>query len=85
MTIAQFARLAAELSAAPAAARQTFELMAANDLAAAATAAGGRYSDTWWTAEFFVRRVADHGATEAPKFTPAAPAARAPMLPMFDD
>jgi len=85
MTIAQFARLAAELAAATPAAREAFEHMAAGDLAAAAAAAGGRYSDVWWTAEFFVRRVADHGATEAPKFTPAAPKARAPMLPIFGD
>ncbi len=85
MTIAQFARLAAELAAAAPAARATFEHMAAGDLAAAAAAAGGRYSDVWWTAEFFVRRVTDHGATEAPRFTPAAPAPRAPMLPLFGD
>jgi hypothetical protein len=85
MTLAQFARLAAELSAARPAARRTFELMAAGARAGAADAAGGRYSDDWWTAEFFVRRVTDHGATDAPRFTPAAPARRAPVLPMFDD
>lgn len=85
MTIAQFARLAAELAAARPAARRAFEHMAAGDLHAAAEAAGGRYSDDWWTAEFFVRRVSDHGATEAPRFTPAEPARRAPMLPMFGD
>lgn len=83
MTIAQFARLSAELSAAAPAVRRAFEHMATGDMAAAATAAGGRYSDAWWAAEFFVRRVADHGATEAPRFTPAAPVAKPPMLPLF--
>jgi hypothetical protein len=85
MTLNQFAKLAAELAAAPAPVRRAFEHLAAGDVAAAAAAAGGRYSDAWWSAEFFVRRVADHGATDAPRFTAAAPVARPPMLPMFDE
>jgi hypothetical protein len=84
MTLNQFARLAAELAAQPADVRRTFEHLAAGDVAAAADAAGGRFSDAWWAAEFFVRRVADHGATDAPRFTAAEPVRR-PQRNLFAD
>lgn len=77
MTANQFCRLAAELAATPADVRRTIEALAAGDVAAAADHAGGRYSDAWWAAEFFVRRLADHGATDTPRFTPAEPRRRA--------
>lgn len=85
MTIGQFARLANEYAAQPAAVRATVEALAAGDVAAAADHAGGRFSDTWWTAEFFVRRLTDHGATDAPKFTPAEPVRRARTASLFAD
>lgn len=77
MTVRQFARLANEYAAQPPAVRAAVESLAAGDVAAAADHAGGRYSDAWWAAEFFVRRLTDHGATEAPRFTPAEPVRRA--------
>lgn len=77
MTANQFCRLAAELAAQPSAVRRVVEKLAAGDLAGAADHAGGRFTDTWWAAEFFVRRLADHGAADAPKFTPAEPVRRA--------
>lgn len=77
MTAAQFCRLAAELADKPAAVRLAVEALAVGDVAAAADHAGGRFSDAWWTAEFFVRRLADHGATDTPRFTPAEPVRRA--------
>lgn len=85
MTIGQFARLANEFAAQPAAVRATVEALAAGDVAAAADHAGGRFSDTWWAAEFFVRRLADHGATDAPKFTPAEPVRRPATMSLFAD
>lgn len=85
MTIGQFARLANEFSAQPAAVRATVEALAAGDVAAAADHAGGRFSDVWWAAEFFVRRLTDHGATEAPKFTPAEPVRRPRTASLFAD
>lgn len=85
MTVNQFAKLAAELAGKPADVRRTFEFMAAGDLAAAATAAGGRGSDTWWAAEFFVLRLAEHGATEPPRFKAAEPKPRPRTVPMFAD
>lgn len=77
MTATQFCRLAAELADKPEAVRLAVAAMAAGDLAAAADHTGGRFSDEWWAAEFFVRRLADHGAADAPKFTPAEPVRRA--------
>ena len=73
MTINQFIRLSAELADKPADVRRTIEHMGASDLASAADAAGGRGSEIWWAAEFFILRLADHGATEAPRFTAAEP------------
>lgn len=77
MTANQFCRLAAELADHPEPVRRTVAALAAGDVAAAADHAGGRFTDTWWAAEFFVRRLADHGATETPRFTPAEPVRRA--------
>lgn len=77
MTTGQFARLANEYAAQPDDVRRTIESLACGDVAAAADHAGGRFTDTWWSAEFFVRRLADHGLTDAPKFTPAEPRRRA--------
>lgn len=85
MTLNQFCRLSAELSAMPAATRAIVETMAAGDLGRAAELAGGRGSDLWWTAEFFVKKLADHGATEPPRFTNKLPAARPRTVPMFAD
>jgi hypothetical protein len=77
MTAAQFCRLSAELAAKPEAVRLAVACMAAGDLAAAADQTGGRFTDDWWTAEFFVRRLAEHGAADAPRFTAAEPVRRA--------
>jgi hypothetical protein len=85
LTIAQFCRLSAELADKPAAVRRTVELLAAGDVAAAADAAGGRFSDDWWAAEFFVKRLADHGATDAPRFTAADPVRRPRTASLFAD
>ena len=85
MTINQFSRLAAELAAKPADVRRTFEHMAAGDLAAAADVAGGRGSDTWWAAEFFVIRLTEHGATEPPRFAAAEPVRRPATMSLFAD
>jgi hypothetical protein len=72
MTFNQFCRLANQFAELPATTRTTIELMAAGDETAAAAAAGGRGSDCWWSAEFFVKALADHGATPPAKFSPAA-------------
>jgi hypothetical protein len=85
MTCRQFTRLAAEYSAMPADVRRTVDELAAGDVAAAADAAGGRFTDAWWAAEFFVRRLSDHGAADAPKFTPAAPVRQPRTLSLFAD
>lgn len=85
MTINQFCRLAAELADKPANVRRTIERMAVNDLASAADAAGGRGSETWWAAEFFVLRLADHGATEAPRFKAAEPKRKPQTAALFTD
>lgn len=77
MTLGQFARLANEYAGQAEPVRRTIQSLAAGDLAAAADHAGGRFSDTWWAAEFFVRRLTDHGCTDAPRFTPAEPVRRA--------
>lgn len=77
MTAAQFCRLAAELADKPASVRRAVEAMAAGDLATAADHVGGRFSPDWWAAEFFVKRLADHGATDTPRFTAAEPRRRA--------
>lgn len=77
MTASQFCRLAAELAEKPSGIRRAVESMVAGDLATAADHAGGRYSPEWWAAEFFVKRLADHGATDVPRFTPAEPRRRA--------
>lgn len=76
MTAAQFCRLAAELAEKPEGIRRAVEAMAAGDLATAADCVGGRFSPDWWTAEFFVKRLSDHGATETPRFTAAEPRRR---------
>ena len=85
MTINQFCRLAAELSAKPEQVRRTVEHMGAGDLAAAADAAGGRGSETWWAAEFFILRLSDHGATEPPRFKAAEPRRRPQTAALFAD
>lgn len=85
MTAVQFCRLAAELADMPADVRRTIEALAAGDVARAADHAGGRFSDDWWRAEFFVRRLADHGATETPKFTAAEPVRRPRTASLFSD
>lgn len=85
MTINQFCRLAAELSAQPEQVRRTIEHMAGNDLAAAADSAGGRGSEIWWAAEFFVLRLADHGATEPPRFQAAEPKRKPRTAALFAD
>lgn len=85
MTCRQFVRLAEEFSALPAHVRAAVDALAAGDIATAADRTGGRFSDDWWTAEFFVRRLADHGAGEAPKFTPAAPVRRPQTMALFAD
>jgi hypothetical protein len=85
MTINQFSRLAAELAAKPSAVRRVFEKMAAGDLAGAADHAGGRGSDTWWAAEFFVLRLTEHGATEPPRFAAAEPVRRPATMSLFAD
>ncbi len=85
MTLNQFCRLSAELAAMSADARRVVETMAAGDLGRAADLAGGRGSDAWWAAEFFVKKLSDHGATEPPKFTNKLPAARPRTVPMFAD
>jgi hypothetical protein len=83
MTFNQFCRLSAELSAMPADVRRVVETMAAGELSRAADIAGGRGSDCWWTAEFFVKKLADHGATEPPRFTSTLPAAKPRTLDLF--
>ena len=85
MTLNQFCRLSNELKAMPPATRAIVETMAAGDLGRAAELAGGRGSDSWWAAEFFIKKLADHGATEPPKFTSKLPAARPRTVPMFAD
>jgi hypothetical protein len=85
MTLNQFCRLSNELQEMPAAARAIVETMAAGDLGRAAELAGGRGSDAWWAAEFFVKKLADHGATEPPKFTSKLPAPRPRTVSMFAD
>lgn len=85
MTVNQFSRLAAELAGKPADVRRVFEKMAAGDLAGAAEHAGGRGSDTWWAAEFFVIRLAEHGATEPPRFKAAEPVATPRTMSLFAD
>ncbi|NDC96310.1 hypothetical protein EB077_13470 [bacterium] len=57
MTVNQFIRLAAELADKTADVRRTIEHMGAGNLAAAADTAGGRGSETWWAAEFFILRL----------------------------
>lgn len=85
MTLNQFCRLSNELQSMPAAARAIVETMAAGDLGRAAELAGGRGSDAWWTAEYFIKRLSDHGATEPPKFTSKLPAPRPRTVSMFAD
>lgn len=85
MTLNQFCRLSAELAAMPAETRRVVETMAAGDLGRAAELAGGRGSDTWWAAEFFAKKLADHGATEPPRFTSRLPAAKPRTLDLFAD
>jgi len=85
MTVNQFCRLANEFAGLPADVRRVVETMAAGDLARAADMAGGRGSDAWWAAEFFAKKLADHGATEPPKFTSKMPPARPRTVSMFAD
>jgi hypothetical protein len=85
VTINQFIRLAAELADKPPEVRRTIEHMGAGDLAAAADTAGGRGSVTWWAAEFFVLRLADHGATEAPRFKAGEPRRKPQTAALFAD
>ena len=80
MTFNQFCKLSNRLHELEPTTRRVVELMAAGDDAAAATAAGGRGSDCWWSAEFFVKALADHGATPPVKFAPAARAPRTMAL-----
>ncbi len=84
MTINQFIRLSAELADKPAPVRRAVEHMAAGDMAAAAAAVGGRGSPDWWTAEFFVLRLTEHGATESPRFTAAEPKRKQQTAGLFD-
>lgn len=85
MTCKQFTRLANEYHGLAADVRQAVDALAAGDVAAAADHAGGRFSDAWWAAEFFVRRLAEHGAGDAPRFTPAEPVRQARTLSLFAD
>ena len=85
MTINQFCRLAAELAEKPANVRRTIGHMASGDLASAADTAGGRGSETWWAAEFFILRLSDHGATEAPRFKAAEPQRKPRTAALFAD
>lgn len=85
MTINQFIRLAAELADKPEQVRRTIEHMGAGDLASAADTAGGRGSETWWAAEFFVLRLAEHGATEAPRFKATEPRRKPQTAALFAD
>lgn len=85
MTVNQFCRLANEFAELPADTRRVVETLAAGDLGRAAELAGGRGSDCWWSAEFFAKKLADHGATEPPRFTSKLPAARPRTVSMFAD
>lgn len=85
MTINQFCRLANEFAGLPDDVRRVVETMAAGDTGRAAELAGGRGSDAWWSAEFFIKKLADHGATEPPKFGNRLPAAKPRTVSMFSD
>ncbi|NBX72751.1 MAG: hypothetical protein EBQ89_00435 [Alphaproteobacteria bacterium] len=85
MTVNQFIRLAAELADKTADVRRTIEHMGAGNLAAAADTAGGRGSETWWAAEFFILRLSGHGATEAPRFKASEPKRKPQTAALFAD
>ena len=72
MTFNQFCQLADRFVTLDDSAREAVRAMAAGDETAAAESAGGRGSEVWWRAEFFVKALADHGATAPPRFSPAA-------------
>lgn len=61
MNATQFLRLAEQLSTLPPDVRRTVEGLATGDSTAAAAAAGGKGSDCWWRAEFFMSGLAAHG------------------------
>jgi hypothetical protein len=61
MNAVQFLRLAEQLSTLPPDIRRVVEALAVGDHKAAATAAGGKGSDAWWAAEFFLAGLAAHG------------------------
>ena len=61
MNATQFLRLADQLSTLPPDVRKTVEALAIGDQKAAAAAAGGKGSDCWWRAEFFMSSLSSHG------------------------
>ena len=61
MNATQFLRLAEQLSTLPPDVRKTVEALAIGDQKSAAAAAGGKGSDTWWSAEFFMSSLSSHG------------------------
>ena len=61
MTAPQFLRLADQLSTLPPDVRRVVEALAIGDQKAAAAAAGGKGSDCWWSAEFFMSSLSSHG------------------------
>ena len=72
MNAPQFLRLADRLQSLPAEVRATVEQLAAGDSRGAEKAAGGKGSETWWAAEFFLAQLRDHGIdTARPSARPA--------------
>jgi hypothetical protein len=69
MNAVQFLRLSDQLCSLPADVQKTVGALARCDNAAAAAAAGGKGSDCWWSAEFFLSGLASHGVDvyRAPK------------------
>lgn len=61
MNAPQFLRLADRLQSLPPAVRSTVEALATGDVAAGERVAGGKGSEVWWGAEFFLSQLKDHG------------------------
>lgn len=80
MTAAQFMRLADRLESLPPDVKRIAAAMAENRPDDAAAIAGGKGSPDWWTAEFFLTSLAEHGVTLPPARKSAAAAPRAPAL-----
>ena len=65
MNAVQFLRLADRLANLPPVVREVVEHLASGRLESAAAAADGRGSPDWWSAEFFLSQLSDHGISPA--------------------